>query len=337
MAAAKGLTTFACVLGVLTPLLWFASLVTPGEEAVKIRNGLVAEVAKPADFTWQPGSAPPTFKRNTAAPNANYRGIVQSILATTPELERSGLPLALAFSRHLMTGPQRVGGPIQSSLDDTYRRMTQKGQGYCADFTRVFSGLAVTAGLPVRTWSISFESFGAGHSFNEIHDQKLGKWIMVDPFHSIYFVDAVSGTPLSVVELHDRLILSKSAQVAIRPIVPGAMPFASDDLALDYYRRGFRQLALVWGDNIFDYDQSAPVKLAAKVSRHAERALAIGLDVYPDLMIYPEGRSARDVEALFRLRDRFIIAAILSTLSLIVFGLLLLRTWSSPRGAKNAL
>jgi hypothetical protein len=337
MAASKGLVTIACALGVLTPLLWFTSLVTPGEEAVKIRNGLVAEVARPADFTWTPASAPPSFKRNTAQPNAGYASTVQSILVATPPADRRGLPLALAFSRHLMTGAKRVGGPIQSSLDETYRRITQKGQGYCADFTRVFSGLAVTAGLPVRTWSISFESFGAGHSFNEIYDEQLGKWVLVDPFHSIYFVDETSREPLSVLELHDRLILSKTAQTAIRPIVPGAMPFASDDLALDYYRRGFKQLALVWGDNIFDYDQAEPVKLAAKVSRHAERAVAIGLDVYPDLMIYPEGRSARDVEALFRLRDRFIIAAILSTLSLVVFGLLMVRTWSRPRGAKNAL
>jgi hypothetical protein len=337
VTAPKGLTTVACVLGVLTPLLWFASLVTPGEEAVKIRNGLVAEVGKPADFAWKPDAAPPTFKRNTAPPNANYAAVVNSVIAATPAAERTGLPLALAFSRHLMTAPKRVGGPIQSSLDDTYRRIMQKGQGYCADFTRVFSGLAITAGLPVRTWSISFESFGAGHSFNEIYDQQLGKWVMVDPFHSIYFVDGASGVPLSVLELHDRLVLAHPGSVAIHPIVTGAMPFAADELAFDYYRRGFRQLALVWGDNVFNYDQSTPVRLAARASRYAERALAMGLGVYPELMIYPEGRSARDVDALFRLRDRFVLAALLAMLSIAVFGMLLVRTWSRPRGAKHAL
>jgi len=327
----------ACALGVLTPLLWFASLVTPGEEAVKIRNGLVAELAKPEDFAWKPSSMPATFKRNAAAPNSNYKAAVESILLTTPAAERSGLPLALAFSRHLLAEPQRVGGPIQSSLDETYRRITQKGQGYCADFTRVFSGLAVTAGLPVRTWSISFESFGAGHSFNEVYDEKLGQWVLVDPFHSIYFVDQSSGAPLSVLELHQRLVFAAADDVAIRPIVAGAMPFASNEIALDYYRRGFKQLALVWGDNVFDYDQSRPVKLAAGVSRHAERALAIGLGVYPDLKIYPEGRSARDADALFRLRDRFVIATLLTLVSVIVFGVLLYRTWRRPHGARHEL
>jgi hypothetical protein len=159
---------------------------------------------------------------------------------------------------------------------------------------------------------------------------------MVDPFHSVHFVDRSSREPLSVLELHDRLVLANPAPVAIEPIVTGAMPFATDELAFDYYRRGFKQLALVWGDNVFDYDQSVPVKVAAKVSRHAERALAIGLGIYPDLRIYPEGRSSRDVDSLFRLRDRFIAATILTAISVVVFGILLVRTWSRARGAKHA-
>jgi len=321
----------ACAIGLLTPVLWLGSLLTPGEEAVKIRNGLVAEVGQPEEFVWTPDQAPKSFKHNEANPNPGYRDLVRSIMANGHATSAPGLPLALELSRHLMASPKRVGGPIQSSLDETYQRITQKGQGYCADFTRVFSGLAVAAGLPVRTWSISFEAFGAGHSFNEIYDQSLAKWVLVDSFHSIYFTDGAAGVPLSVLELHERLILGKSGDVSIQPIVAGAMPFASDDLAFDYYRRGFRQLALVWGDNVFDYDQSTAIKAAGHASRHVERAVAIGLDLYPDLKIYPTGRSTRDVEALFRVRDRFVIATILSVLSVLVFGLLLLRTWSGSR------
>jgi hypothetical protein len=318
----------------VTPVLWFGSLVTPGEEAVKIRNGLVAELAQPEDFTWTPDTTPATFKQNQLPPSASYRAAAQAIISESPGPAPQGLSLAIAMSRHLMSAPKRVGGPIQSSLDDTYRRITQKGQGYCADFTRVFSGLAVAAGLPVRTWSISFESFGAGHSFNEIYDAALGKWVMVDPFHSIYFVDQETGTPLSVLELHDRIVLSGAGGVSIRPIVAGAMPFASDALALDYYRRGFKQLALVWGNNVFDYDESAAIRTAARASRHVERAVAIGTGMYPELMIYPEGRSNRDVDALFRVRDRFVISSVLVVLSVLVFGALLFRTWCPPRRSR---
>jgi hypothetical protein len=335
MAASRGLTTLACAIGLVTPVVWFGSLVTPGEEAVKIRNGLVAELAQPGDFTWTPATTPPSFKQNHQPPSASYRAALQAILAADPEPAPEGLSLALAVSRNLMSRTGRVGGPIQSSLDETYRRITQKGQGYCADFTRVFSGLAVTAGLPVRTWSISFEGFGAGHSFNEIYDRALAKWILVDPFHSIYFADKDTGVPFSVLELHDRLVLTGSDDVAIRPIVDHAMPFASDDLALDYYRRGLKQLAMVWGNNVFDYDESALIRAAARTSRHVERAVAIGTGVYPDLMIYPEGRSNRDVDALFRVRSHFLIAASMTALSVLVFGVLLLRTWFPRRRAES--
>jgi len=331
MATSRALVTLACVLGMMTPLLWVGSLVTPGEEAVKIRNGLVADVGGPADFVCVPGSPPASYKVNQAEPSASFRAIAEQVAAIGPGERLQGLDLAVALSEHLMGGPKRTGGPIQAGLDETYRRITGKRQGYCADFTRVFSGLALAAGLPVRTWSISFEGFGAGHSFNEIYDARMAKWILVDPFHSLYFVDDTTGEPLSVIEVHDRLVLPDGESgIALRKIVDGRMPFRSDDLAIDYYRRGFRQLALVWGDNIFDYDQSKAIEVASHVSRSVERAAAIGLDVYPDLKIYPRGVSQRDVEALFRTKERFVMASGLLILSLAIFGYLLVRVWRAP-------
>jgi hypothetical protein len=338
MASNRGLATLACVLGLATPVLWFTSLVTPGEEAVKVRNALVAGVGDAGEFDWEPARAPATFKQNAAQPNAAFRASASAIGAEVPGQPQQGLELGVAISRHLMGAPQRKGGPIQAGLDESYRRITAQGQGYCADFTRVFSGLALAAGLPVRTWSISFEGFGAGHSFNEVYDASRAQWIMMDPFHSLYFVDAASGEPLSVLEVHRRLVLSgaRADEPAVRRIVPARVPFANDALALDYYRRGFRQLALVWGNNVFDYDQSGAVRAAAHASRHVERAVAIGLDLYPDLMIYPEGRSQRDVEELFRTRDRFVLAAALTLLSFVVFGLLLFRLWRPGRRTRGA-
>ena len=332
MSAPRGLTTLACLLGLITPTLWFGSMVTPGEEAVKIRNGLAAEVAEAGEFEWTPAQVPKSFKLNQADPTTRYRSVAATILADNPAMANDGLDAALAIARHLMQAPVRSGGALQRGLDETYQGITARGRGYCADFTRVFSGLAIAMGLPVRTWSISFEGFGAGHSFNEIYDTARSKWVMVDSFHSLYFVDSTTREPLSVLELHDRLLFpeGRAAEVAIQPIVAARIPFKSEALALDYYRRGFSELALVWGNNVFDYDQSRAIKAAAHASRHVERAVAIGLDVYPDLKIYPLGRSQRDVDALFRTRDRFVAALSLLVLSLAVFGYLLVQVWKTP-------
>jgi hypothetical protein len=331
----RGLTTLACVVGLLTPTLWFGSLVTPGEEAVKIRNSLVAEIADVDTFGWQPAAVPPSFKLNRSGPTERFRRTAATIRAGVTTPEPSGLVSAIAISRHLMQSPERRGGAIQSDLGETYQRITGKGQGYCADFTRVFSGLAIAMGLPVRTWSISFDGFGAGHSFNEVFDAVRSKWIMIDSFHSLYFVDQKSHEPLSVLEVHDRLLFpDRGGAIAIEPIVGSRIPFRSNDLALDYYRRGFSQLALVWGNNVFDYDRSRTIKAASHASRHVERAVAIGLNVYPAFKIYPLGRSQRDVEALFRTRNRFFAASALLVLSVAVFGYLLYKTWILPLKAR---
>ena len=322
----------ACAVGLVTPALWFGSLVTPGEEAVKIRNGFVAEVADVREFDWQPGAVPPSFKLNRSDPTEQFRRAADSIRAGANGLEQPGLGTAVAISRHLMQSPDRKGGAIQRNLGETYREITSNGQGYCADFTRVFTGLSIAMGLPVRTWSISFDGFGAGHSFNEIFDAATSKWVMIDSFHSLYFVDGTTGQPLSVLEVHDRLLFPDEsiAGIDVRPIVATRIPFRSDNLVIDYYRRGFSQLALVWGNNVFDYDASNVIRAASHASRHVERAVAIGLAVYPDLKIYPRGRSQRDVEALFRARDRFLTATLLLALSVPVFGYLLANAWKDP-------
>ncbi|MGB5104084.1 MAG: transglutaminase-like domain-containing protein [Steroidobacteraceae bacterium] len=313
------------------------TLVTPGEEAVKVRNGLVASVGAPADFTWTPQETPATFRLNRAPPSPEFQRVAKELATSDAGPPLAGLDLALAIARHLMGAPKRVGGPIQSGLAVAYTGITQRGRGYCADFTQVFSGLAVAAGLPVRTWSISFESFGAGHAFNEIYDERLGKWVLVDSFHSLYFTDVDTLEPLSVIEVHDRLLAGNDQRppVAIQHIVPDRFPFRSGQMALDYYRRGLSQLALAWGNNVFDYDQSASVRWSAKVSRHAERAVAIAIGQYPDLLIYPDRVSQRDVSSLARVRNRFMLAVGSFVLASVVFGWHLVATWRRPVSSRH--
>jgi hypothetical protein len=334
MARTRWLTTLAALVGIAIPAAWLVSVVTPGEEAVKIRNGLVASLGQPDDFTWTPDRTPPSFHVNQATPAPDYVQAAAEMAAIGESEPLQGFELALAFSRELMGAPgERVGGPIQGSLAKAYTGITEQRRGYCADFTQVFTGLAVAAGLPVRTWNISFESFGAGHAFNEIYDGRRTKWLLVDPFHSLYFIDPATQEPLSVLEVHHRLLAidGETRPVAIRRIVEGRLPFRSEEMALEYYRRGMPQLALAWGNNVFDYDQSAAVRFGARVSRHAERALGILTGQYPDLRIYPKGVSERDVDSLFRARNRFFAAVVACIVAGVVFCGLVIATWRPRR------
>ena len=137
---------------------WLLSLATPGEEAVKIRNALVAELGQPDDFDWTPQQTPQGSLLNDAAPSQEFHQAADRL-----RVSESGAPPAGARPRtRYLTAPDGgaaagLDGPIQAGLHEAYTGITQQGVGYCADFTQVFTGLAVAAGLPVRTWSISFE------------------------------------------------------------------------------------------------------------------------------------------------------------------------------------
>lgn len=322
IAGTRWFRVCSSLLGIAIPLVWLLTVVTPGHEAVKVRNALVAHVGQPADFTWTPDAVPATFLTNRGPVPARFERTATLLSATNGDVPLMGLELALSISSHLMSAPMRVGGPVQSSVEVAYEAITRRGGGYCADFTQVFAGIAVAAGLPVRTWSISFEGFGAGHAFSEVFDERLGKWVLVDSFHSLYFVDPATREPLSVLEVHDRLLAfgGSAAPMEIQRIVPDRFPFRSEAMALDYYRRGMTQLALSWGTNVFDYDRSRPVRWSAAVSRHLERLVAILVGQYPEMRIYPRGVSLRDVDQLTRTRNRFLLATGALTLALLTFG-----------------
>ena len=324
--------TVAALLGIAIPAVWFWTVITPGEQAVMVRNALVARVGEPTDFSWTPEYTPSTFLTDRGPIPEVFARVAADLASSGGQPPLEGFQLAVAVSSHLMGSPKRVGGPIQSDVASAYAGVTQAGRGYCADFTQVFTAIATAAGLPVRTWGISFQAFGAGHAFNEVFDNQLHKWVLVDSFHSLYFVDPATLEPLSVLELHDRLLTldGPAGSVAIQRIVDDRFPFRSEDIALDYYRRGMTQLALSWGSNVFDYERSALVRWSAAVSRHLERLVAIVVGQYPELRIYPTGVSDRDVSALFRARDTFIMAASALGLALFVFGWTLSSIWLGP-------
>jgi hypothetical protein len=285
-------------------------LAGPSADSTRLRTALIAAVGQPADFTWQPGNTPESFAVDTTDSPKLFHDVISDLLPLYVSGSDNELRVGKAIARRLMSAPRRRDGPIRADILTTYEGITHYGRGYCADFSKVFNGLAKTANLPVRQWGFSFSAFGAGHTFNEIFDRTFDKWVMVDSFHSLLFVDSRTREPLSVIEVHNRLLdlRNTEADLAIERLVPEHFPFRSDQLALDYYRRGMPQLYLVWGTDVFAYEQRLGYRMLSGMSRHFEQLVAIMLGHYPRIKIYPEGVSDRDVEDLFRVRNSFFIA-----------------------------
>ena len=310
-AKSQWLGVTCAALYVLVPAIWLLALVAPSDETVRIRSSLAFDLGVPSDFNWDPSAIPSTFLTNNGPTPPLFQRVASEAVAAqdTPHDE---LSVALSIARELMTAPKRLESPIRADITTSYNAIKNDGRGYCADFAKVFNGIAIAAKLPVRQWGIAFDAFGSGHTFNEIYDRSRSKWVLVDSFHSLYFVDAVTREPLSVLDVHDRLLTLDSAQrgVAIERIVPARFPFRSDALALDYYRRGMSQLYLVWGTNVFDYERSLAYRLTSPFSRALEELAAIVVGNYPRMHVYPTGVSDRDVNELRQRRTQLALAVV---------------------------
>lgn len=318
--------------GMATPSLWLWMLVSDPDEGVRIRSSLSFDMGSPPDFNWHPTSRPSSFLINRGGATDSFLNAWNAVQTTYSPPADDNFKRGLAIARYLIAGPKRVESPIRSDLETTLRGITSDGRGYCADFAKVYNAIALAGNLPVRQWGFSFDAFGSGHTFNEIYDAKRMRWILVDSFHSLYFEDSATGEPLSTIELHDRLLGEDDADVNIHivRIDPDHFPFRSDSIAFDYYRRGMPQLYLVWGNNVFDYEQDLEFKVFGHVSRSLTELVSIMRGNYARMRVYPDGVSDRDVTALFAHRNELIAALASWLVSVALFSLLLWRNILGP-------
>ena len=229
---------------------------------------------------------------------------------------------AVAISAYLLTssGQRLQGGAVQSDLRTTLRRIERDGQGYCADFVRVFSALALTAGIPVRSWAFSFDGFGGhGHVFPEIWNRQAGKWQLVGVFNNLAFLSA-DGEPLSGLAFRSAL-LERRTDLQFRPLVPAARPgFVHPEKIRDYYERGAAQWYLWWGANPFSYDSAWSVRLFDGRSRSLAQFGAIVQGVHPRIHTVPTPQSVSDVAAMVRLRWHLLAVGLLTALAALGAG-----------------
>jgi hypothetical protein len=315
--------------GVLTSLALLASLAPhlgESSELVRLRNALLFD-GRPAATDWAPAARPADFRIDQLPPSPLYADAVR-----THGLRVAGddWATALRIGQHLLQAGTRRNGPIQSDLDTTYSRIIGTGRGYCGDYADSFSGLATAAGLFVRSWAFSFDGFGGhGHIFNEVWDGTTGRWIAIDVYQNIVFVDGQQ-RPLSALELRRELQAGRAPRMLpVRAQSP--LGFVHADRAIDYYRRGLPQWYLWWGNNVFDVDRAPAAQLVEPLGRPVAQLAAIAAGVYPAIRVLADAGNLAEREALQSLRWRLLALLVVGGLTLAALAWAGLRRWRQAR------
>jgi len=313
---------------IVLPLLSVTPYLASGTEAARARNSLVLDASADANRDWTPANMPADFLIDHRAPDPVFVEVAQRLkLAELPtDWER-----AVAISRHLLgSSPRLLGGAIEADLQTTYERITRQGDGYCADFVKVFTAIAGAAGIPVRSWAFSFDGFGGhGHIFPEIWNRQTGEWQLLDVYDNSYFV--VSGKPLSALEFRAEMLSGRN-DIRMLPLHPGARPgYIYEDKAWDYYRRGLPEWYLWWGNNPFSYDHAWSVRMLSPVSRVLAQTGAIVQGVQPHVRVLATAENRGRIDALSAVRMHLIAALLSACFGVIVIAWTLVRHRSADR------
>jgi len=297
---------------------WIATLAFPPVRAVRLRNALLLLPNGPKDFEWTPAAVPGDFVTERLPPPASFVSVVESL--QLPK-DAQDLDRALRLGAFLTESAGDLG-PVQADLETTMRRIKQ-GHGYCADFVKVFAGLAHAAGLFSRQWAFSFDGFGGhGHVVAEVFDRSRSKWVLLDVYNNFYTTDASTGEPLSAMEFRESLS-GRGQPGRMVPIGPGRPGYIYEDRALDYYRRGLDQWYLVCGNAVFSYDAQPLVRVANRVSGSLGQVVAAMLGLHPRIKVLPTATNRPMVEQLQALgrKLRWALAALCGLCVLLVVQL----------------
>lgn len=311
----------------ITGALFLAFSLAP-DNGTRVRNALVASVAPKIEFNWSPNEAPQNFSTDGVNVPVKFQELVTQHSSTQPAVYLDDFQRAMQLARHLVSNKEDGGGIRSGDTFLTYDEI-QNGKGYCADYSRVFTAMAVSAGIPVRAWGFGFDGFGSGHAFNEIYDKDMGKWILIDSFYSLYVVEESTGTPLSVLEFQEILVDGREIQdTKIMPIEPAKFAFKTSERAINYYRKGSDQFYLNWGHNAFSYDENSSAKLLAKLPRPIEVSGRILAGIRPDIKILRTDSNQGHIDKL--MRTKWIFLSLLAIGTLLTMSLLM-QIWSYRR------
>lgn len=290
----------------LLALGYLGALSYPATEAVRLRNALLLDIAAPTDVDWTPASMPPTFEqeRRTAS---------QALTSVVGDLGYTGTTgdwaIALSLAERLTRNARDIDA-IQGNLLDTYKAIVLDGRGYCADFTKVYLALAHIAGLTAREWGFSFDGFGGqGHAVVEIFDRQRGRWILLDVYNNVHFVEHRTGEPLSARQLQDALAKPYSA-LGVRKNGAGRLGYLDSEKLIAYYRRGSSEWYL-WASNaVFSYEANPWVRAASGFGPAIQQLVAIAGGVHPRIKVVPTARNIGGLNRMQSLRSSLILLAV---------------------------
>lgn len=94
------------------------------------------------------------------------------------------------------------------------------GEGLCSDYAQVFIGLCLAANLKAREWGLcnDFVDLKIGHSYCEVWCQELREWVFVDPSRSLYAIDTLDESLLSVRRMVDLSTSGKETRILLKQI-----------------------------------------------------------------------------------------------------------------------
>jgi hypothetical protein len=309
---------FAIATFVLAPMTLLPYLINPYDH-VRLRNAVSYEAAPLDKFQWTPANVPGSFLMEKGPIDPLFSDVITHLGLNSLATDWDRI---VAIQKNLMELPLNPRGPpIQSDLRTTYRRIVVDGDGYCADFVRVFRALATAADIPVRSWAFSVDGFGGdGHAWLEFWNRQTGQWQLLDVFNNFYFTDR--GKPLSALDFRHALESGSPTLEAHRidELVPPGYKYI--EKAWDFYRHGLDGWYLYWGNIPFTYERTWIVRVVSPVTRAGAQlgALLMGYQPRPILLETPGNGAA--IDALQRLRIHLIL--VFSTMALSVLAVLYL-------------
>ena len=295
---------------------WIGMQAYSTARVVRLRNALFARCGTISDFDWKPDTAPAAFLQETGVPSSRFCDAVEKLDLRSCA---SDWARALRISEHLAIHAQDLG-PIQSDLEATYSRILA-GHGYCADFVKVFLGLAHAAGIFSRQWSFSYNGFGGnGHTIVEIFDRATGKWIFLDVYNNFHVRDAVTAAPLGALEFRDAL-LRGSSDIKIVPNGEGRLGYPIEEKLLAYFRRGLQEWYLTCGNAVFSYDANPLIRWSRRVSGALGQVVSLYIGKRPSIQVLATPENTARVNDLMALDRSFRLAAVaFAVLLLLLIG-----------------
>lgn len=301
------------MIGLLAVGAWVIAQIYPPTRAVRLRNAMLARRGSFRDFDWTPQNIPAVFQQEKARPYDLFREVAAALNLNSCG---SDWDRALRIAEHLTLLAKDLG-PIQRDLETTYRQMT-RGYGYCADFVKVFLGLAHAAGLHSRQWSFSFDGFGGhGHTFVEVFDRTANKWFFLDVHNNIHARNAATNIPLGALEFREALLVG-SPMFRISSNGAGRLGFPIEAKLLQYFRRGLQEWYFICGNAVFSYEASPLVRWASAVSGPLGQIVASSLGKHPLIQVLETPGNKKRIDALMALRRRFQIVMLVCLVLLVL-------------------